>query len=115
VPLDTLTTGTLCWYKLQHDRVAASQTVGPETTFIEIAIWRIPRPMRGSRHGYKYRLALVSSGICVLRYDNEAGKGDHKHLGDREVRYDFTDLKSLQAEFWRDVETWRRKHEDSDP
>lgn len=23
-------------------------------------------------------------GNCVLRYDNEAGKGDHKHIGDDE-------------------------------
>ena len=42
-----------------------------------------------------------------LRYDNEAGKGDHKHVGEREVPYCFTDLATLQADFWKDVETWR--------
>ena len=25
-------------------------------------------------HGFKYRLALVADGICVLRYDNESGE-----------------------------------------
>jgi len=85
-----------------------------EAAFVEIAIWRIPRPLRGSRHDYKYRLALVFNEVCVLRYDNEAGKGDHKHRGDREVPYEFTDLKTLQADFWHDVEIWRRKYEDSD-
>jgi hypothetical protein len=38
-------------------------------TFIEIVVWRLPRPMRGSKHRFKYRLALVSDGVCVLRYD----------------------------------------------
>jgi hypothetical protein len=37
--------------------------------------------VRGSRHQYKYRLVLVVNDDCVLRYDNEAGKGDHKHVG----------------------------------
>ena len=38
--------------------------------------------MRGSTHDYKYALAYVVAGQCVIRYDNEAGKGDHKHFGD---------------------------------
>lgn len=67
----------------------------------------MPDRVRGSGHGYKYRLALVADGVCLLRYDNEAGKGDHKHVGEREVPYCFTDLATLQVDFWKDVETWR--------
>jgi hypothetical protein len=67
----------------------------------------VPDRVRGSGHGYKYRLALVADGVCLLRYDNEAGKGDHKHVGEREVPYCFTDLATLQVDFWKDVETWR--------
>lgn len=78
-----------------------------ETAFVEMVIWRVPDPVRGSGHGFKYRLALVADGVCLLRYDNEAGKGDHKHVGEREVAYHFTDLTTLQADFWKDVETWR--------
>ncbi len=78
-----------------------------ETTFVEIVIWRVPKPVHGSRHGFKYRLALVSEAACVLRYDNEAGKGDHKHIEDCEVPYRFIDLETLQADFWADVATWR--------
>ena len=63
--------------------------------------------MRGSAHRFKYRLALVSDGVCVLRYDNEAGKGDHKHVGERERPYRFVDLPTLQTDFWKDVATWR--------
>ena len=78
-----------------------------ETAFVEIVIWRVPKPVRGSPHDFKYRLALVSEDVCVLRYDNEAGKGDHKHLYDREVPFDFTDLDQLQSDFWKDVTEWR--------
>jgi len=80
-----------------------------ERTFVEIVIWRVPRPLRASKHRFKYRLALVSEGVCVLRYDNEAGKGDHRHLQDKEMPYVFTSPEALLAEFWADVENWRRK------
>jgi uncharacterized protein DUF6516 len=77
-------------------------------TFIEIVVWRLPRPMRGSKHRFKYRLALVSDGVCVLRYDNEAGKGGHRHVRDVEEPYEFTKPETLLADFWRDVLKWRR-------
>jgi len=77
-------------------------------TFVEIVIWHLPRPLRGSKHRFKYRLALVNEGLCVLRYDNEVGKGDHRHLQDSEAPYTFTDAEALLADFWNDVEKWRR-------
>jgi Family of unknown function (DUF6516) len=61
----------------------------------------------GSNHPFKYRLALVVDGICVLRYDNEAGKGDHRHVDHEEQAYSFADTDTLLADFWRDVEEWR--------
>ena len=72
--------------------------------FAEIIVWRLPRPLRDSVHQFKYRLALVVDGVCVLRYDNEAGKGDHRHVRDKEEPYNFTDPDKLVADFWRDVE-----------
>lgn len=77
-----------------------------DTTFVEMIIWRVPQPVHGSAHPFKYRLALVSDGTCVLRYDNEAGKGDHKHIDAVEMPHRFIDLATLQREFWKDVETW---------
>jgi hypothetical protein len=62
--------------------------------------------LRGSRHSYKYRLALIADGICVLRYDNEASKGDHKHIGDREFPYQFADVDVLLDDFRSDVRRW---------
>jgi len=78
-----------------------------EDTFVEMVVWRLPSPLSGSRHGFKYRLALVVNGRCVLRYDNEAGKGDHKHEGEEEIPYSFTTPRALLDDFWQDVDKWR--------
>lgn len=94
---------------MEAELLFRKREVVSETAFVEIVIWRVPDPVRGSTHGFKYSLALVAEGVCVLRYDNEAGKGDHKHVGEREVRYRFIDLAALQDDFWQDVATWRAK------
>lgn len=78
---------------------------------MEITIWLLPRPLSGSDHQYKYRMALVDGGVCVLRYDNEAGKGDHRHIGSREERYIFTTIEQLREDF----ETSVRKFLDGHP
>lgn len=76
-------------------------------SFAELRVWRVPNPVRGSRHDFKYALGLIVSGVCVLRYDNEAGKGDHWHFGETERDYAFTTLAKLLADFWQDVDKWR--------
>jgi hypothetical protein len=63
--------------------LVSRRTAIREGVFVETVLWLVPMPLRGSQHSYKYRLAPVAGGVCVLRYDNEAGKGDHKHIGDR--------------------------------
>lgn len=80
-----------------------------EDAFVEIVVWRVPGPVRGSTHRFKYRVALVVAGECVLRYDNEAGKGDHRHLGRVEEPYRFRGYEQLMSDFWSDVENWRRR------
>jgi hypothetical protein len=79
-----------------------------EDAFVELVVWRTPRPVRGSTHRFKYRLALVVARECVLRYDNEAGKGDHRHRGGVEMPYTFKGYERLLNDFWSDVEAWRR-------
>jgi hypothetical protein len=78
-----------------------------EESFVELVVWQVPTPVPGSMHRFKYRLAFVVKGECVLRYDNEAGKGDHKHLEGVEAPYAFTSSAQLLADFWRDVNHWR--------
>jgi hypothetical protein len=74
-----------------------------EQAFAELVLWKVPEPVSGSAHRYKYRLAFVVAGDCVLRYDNEAGKGDHKHVRGKEVKYRFVSADKLVAEFFEDV------------
>jgi hypothetical protein len=75
--------------------------------FVELRVWKVPKPVRGSGHAFKYRLAYVVHGKCVLRYDNEAGKGDHKHIGGVEKPYRFSTPARLYDDFMADVENWR--------
>ncbi len=78
-----------------------------DNAFVELRVWRVPHPVRGSEHEYKYALAYVVKGICVLRYDNEAGKGDHRHHRGREEPYEFRGIDRLLADFEADVERER--------
>jgi hypothetical protein len=80
-----------------------------EDAFAEIVVWRVPRSVHGSSHRFKYRLALVVAGQCVLRCDNEARKGDHRHFGDVETPYAFGGYEKLMSDFWADVELWRQR------
>lgn len=75
-----------------------------ENAFAELVVWRVPSAVPGSTHSLKYRLAFVVEGECVLRYDNESGKGDHRHVGDEEHPYEFTTPGQLIEDFWNDVD-----------
>jgi hypothetical protein len=83
-----------------------------DDAFAEMVVWQLQVPLAGSRHGFKYRFAFVVRGECVLRYDNEAGKGDHRHAGGREEAYEFTSSRQLAADFFRDIERYRHEHAD---
>ncbi len=84
-----------------------------ETAFAELLLWELPKRTAERPQGYKYRLALVSNGVCVLRYDNERGKGDHVHVGDVERDYEFRDVDQLIADFLRDAKEWLNAHGDT--
>ncbi len=59
--------------------------------FAQICRMAGSEPVPPSEHPFKYRLAYVVGGECVLRYDNERGKGDHRHHGVEESDYVFSD------------------------
>lgn len=98
---------------LKATLVVRNRIAHSEELFAEVVVWVVPEPLAGSAHKYKYRLALVAHGACILRYDNEAGKGDHRHSRGSEERYRFSTLDKLFADFERDIR--RYLHEDSDP
>jgi hypothetical protein len=72
---------------------------------IELVAWELDFPMTGCGHRFKYRLFCGSqeTGACLVRYDNEHGKGDHRHVAKREESYRFTSLERLLNDFERDV------------
>jgi hypothetical protein len=80
-----------------------------EHGFIEVVVWGLEQPMKGSRHHFKYRLAYVVRGECVLRYDNESGKGDHYHSGKMESPYAFVSVDQLLDDFLAEVDRWKEK------
>ena len=84
-----------------------------ESAFAELVLWRLPKPADGSLHKFKYRLAYVVRGNCVLRYDNEVGKGDHRHFGNKESVYVFTTPEQLIADFQNDIARWNHENPDS--
>jgi hypothetical protein len=73
-----------------------------DRSFIEMVVWLVAQPVTGSTHKFKYRLAFVVDGICIVRYDNEAGKGDHRHVGETQQPYAFTTIEKLLADFRAD-------------
>lgn len=78
--------------------------------FAEVAVWRVPEPVPPSVHTFKYRLAYVVKGECVLRYDNERGKGDHRHFGMDESAYKFSSPDQLMLDFNADIVRWNHAH-----
>lgn len=72
--------------------------------FIEVVVWKIPEPLPPSEHQFKYSLVYIVDSKRVVGYDNERGKGDHKHLQNEEISYVFTNPEKLMADFLADVE-----------
>ena len=98
---------------MQAVPLVRTRIVYSDTAFAELVLWQIPRPVAGSVHLFKYRLAYVVDEVCVLRYDNEADKGDHRHFGSRESAYRFTTPERLLADFQRDIARWNNENRDS--
>lgn len=76
----------------------------PDGGIVEMTIWRLPTISAERPHGLKYSLYYGRHGTPIVGYDNEAGKGDHRHLGNREEPYAFTTVEALIADFLDDVE-----------
>jgi predicted transcriptional regulator len=69
----------------------------------EIKLWQVPTSVRGSAHAFRYSLFYGVAGERWIGYDNEPGKGDHRHDGAKEEIYTFTTPEQLMADFLADV------------
>ena len=71
---------------------------------IEVAVWSVPEKVLGSDHYFKYRLQCCYPEKTLVRYDNERGKGDHKHLLNQDdIPVDFVSIEQLMNDFAKDV------------
>ena len=81
--------------------------VTPEGDIIEMRVWKVPEVVPPTRHGFKYRLYFGRAGRRIVGFDNERGKGDHRHLDGRESAYVFVDVDTLIEDFIAAVEQRR--------
>ena len=95
---------------LRHAREPRPQRLSRVDAFVEVAIWRVGEPAAPSTHEFRYRLAYVVGNRCVLRYDNERGKGDHRHIENGEAPYAFSTPDQLFSDSEAEIARWNREH-----
>jgi len=74
---------------------------------VEMVLWRVPKPVPPSTHSLKYSLFYGRPGLREVGYENERGKGDHRHFEGVEMAYAFITVEQLMADFWFDVRRLR--------
>jgi len=79
----------------------------PDGTIVEMKIWEVATPVVGSAHRLKYSLFYGANGKRLVGYDNERGKGDHRHIEGRQERYVFKTVELLMTDFLADVRRLR--------
>jgi hypothetical protein len=70
---------------------------------VQIKVWRLDHPTAERPHSLKCSLFYGRPGERSVGYDNEMGKGDHRHYRARQERYLFVSFERLLADFWKDV------------
>lgn len=84
-----------------------AKEIRDDGSIVEIVIWQLPEPVPPSTHAFKYRLYYGAGGVSRIRYDNERGKGDHRHVGEeKEQHYMFRSIERLLDDFRSDIERW---------
>jgi hypothetical protein len=83
--------------------IIRDRRVFSDGNIIEVVVWDVPAPVPPSRHDLKYRLFYGRPGERIVGYDNERGKGDHRHIRGEETTYRFESLERLLDDFETDV------------
>ncbi len=94
---------------LLHEKV-----VRDDGAIVETVIWQLPEATADRPHALKYRLYFGRGGKCLVRYDNEAGKGDHRHVRGKELPYRFVSVARLRRDFESDVHKYGGANEKED-
>lgn len=77
---------------------------------VEMKMWQVPVSPH-TPHGYKYSLVYIVRSRRAIGYDNERGKGDHRHYLGSEEPYFFASLRELVEDFRRDIAAYREKQD----
>ncbi|WP_091878801.1 DUF6516 family protein [Phyllobacterium sp. OV277] len=75
----------------------------PDGLIVQIKIWKLPYSTTERPHGLKYSLFFGRRGERIIGYDNEAGKGDHRHYRHQEEPYAFRSMVVLVEDFLADI------------
>jgi hypothetical protein len=94
--------------------VLHEKIVRDDGAIVELVIWQLPRATPDRPHALKYRLYFGRGGKCLVRYDNEAGKGDHRHVRGKEAPYRFVSLVKLRRDFESDMRKYGGEVEEED-
>jgi Family of unknown function (DUF6516) len=94
---------------MKAELLLRSKEVLSDGAIVEMVIWRLPEPILGSSHPYKYRLYFGRADQRIVGFDNERGKGDHCHLDGKQKTYHFTNVEQLIDDFLGEVRTRRRQ------
>lgn len=87
--------------------IAHTKDIRSDGAIVEVIVWQLTEPLPPCTHPYKYRLYYGAEGGSRVRYDNERGKGDHRHIGNKEEAYAFMTIEQLLDDFERDIANWR--------
>ena len=89
--------------------IESQKLVLDDGAIIQIRVWRLPAATRERPHQLKYSLFYGRPGERIVGYDNEIGKGDHRHYRDREEPYRFSNYETLIRDFMNDVRKERTR------
>jgi hypothetical protein len=80
-------------------------------SILALRLWRVPSPVPPATHSFKYALFYGRPGERLVLFDNERGKGDHKHIREVESAYAFVTPEKLIEDFLAAVRAVREEEE----
>jgi hypothetical protein len=95
---------------MKAELITQFKDIATNGDIIEMVVWHVPTPVPPTTHHYKYRLVYIVDNKRVIGFDNERGKGDHKHWGNVEHPYVFNDIDTLIEDFLLEVDKWKSVH-----
>jgi hypothetical protein len=94
---------------LKAEKILHVRNEFQDGTLIVIRVWLVPEPVPPSLHGFKYSFFYGRHGERLVLFDNERGKGDHKHIQEVEGPYTFESIEKLVDDFMTAVRAVQAK------